>query len=129
MILFVCTGNTCRSPMAAALARHAGIDARSAGLFPMENAPAAGGAVRAMAARGIDLTGHRARRVTGEDAEGAARIFAMEEGHRAMLESMYPACRGKVSVLLIPDPYGGDDRVYRACADAIERALREAGVL
>ena len=129
MILFVCTGNTCRSPMAAALARHAGIDARSAGLFPLENAPASGGAVRVMAEQGLDLTGHRARRITEEDAENAQRIFAMEEGHRAMLERMYPACRGKVSVLHIPDPYGGDDRVYRACARAIEKALREAGVL
>lgn len=129
MILFVCTGNTCRSPMAAAMARRTGLDARSAGLFPQENAPASGGAVQAMAARGIDLTAHRARRITAEDTENAERIFAMDDGHRALLETLYPASRGKITVLHIPDPYGGSDDTYLACARAIEKALKEAGVL
>lgn len=130
-ILFVCTGNTCRSPMAAALfnrrARERGIDAEagSAGVAAQPGAPASANAVLACAREGIDLSGHRARQLTPALVERADRIYGMSEAHRALLEARFPAARGKTRVLGggIPDPFGGDEGVYRLCLTAIGRAV------
>ena len=126
MLLFVCTGNTCRSPMAAALAETMGRKALSAGLYALPGAPATPQAVRAAARRGADLTGHRARMVTEEMMAAADRVLAMTEDHARALMDRFPRYAGKVSVLFpaIPDPYGGDDGVYEACARAIAEALK-----
>ena len=93
-VLFVCRANVCRSPMAAALLtrrlREAGISARvsSAGTDAL-NAPADPVAVRIMAARGIDLSGHCGRQLTGEDLTAADLVIAMSRDnlrHAVVLE-------------------------------------------
>jgi protein-tyrosine-phosphatase len=130
-ILFVCTGNTCRSPMAAAIfnrlarGRGVGAEAESAGVAAQACAPAAANAVLVCAEKGVDLSAHRARQITPALAAAAERIYVMSESHRALLEASVPLARGKIRVLGggIPDPFGGDAGVYRACRTAIEKAL------
>ena len=131
MILFLCTGNTCRSPMAAAMARAKGIDAASAGLFAVDGAPASPQAVRAAARRGGDLRAHAARTVTESMIRQADQIYVMTEAHRQALTARFPGSERKTRVLSpsIPDPYGGDDRVYEQCAQALETAMARAGII
>ena len=130
MLLFVCTGNTCRSPMAAALARRMGLDAQSAGLAAQPGAPATPQAQRAVLPLGTELSTHRAQRVTPALMAGAERVYAMTEAHAEALRAHYPAFADKIFVLRppIPDPYGGDDQVYARCAQMILQALANEGL-
>ncbi len=142
-ILFVCTGNTCRSPMAAGLARkmlaerigcnpeeleRRGIEILSAGVGA-GGGPASEGAKRAMAARGVDLSRHAARPVDAQMLHQADHIFAMTEGHRKTLVAMAPSCEDRVRLLLkdrdVRDPVGGDEEVYESCARLIEEGVAE----
>ena len=131
MILFVCTGNTCRSPMAAALARSRGVDAQSAGLYACPGDPATPQAVRAARRHGADLTEHLAQPVSASLLEEAERVYVMTHGHLDALLARYPACAGKAAVLspAVPDPYGGDDGVYEACIQTLLTALEQAGII
>ena len=131
MILFVCTGNTCRSPMACALARAAGVDAQSAGLMACDGAPASPLAIRAAGLYGADLRNHRARTVTEAMMREAEEAWVMTEAHEAALAQMFPQYARKVSVLRppIPDPYGGDEKTYEKCARSLTEAMRRAGIL
>jgi protein-tyrosine-phosphatase len=131
-ILFVCTGNTCRSPMAAALMNKLleergimQVIAESAGLAANEGGRASKNAVIAAGEAGADLSGHRARAVTRALIEGSDGIYAMSPGHRAALAAAYPAAAGRIKLLGsgIPDPYGGDINIYRRCRDDIIAAL------
>jgi protein-tyrosine-phosphatase len=91
-VLLVCTGNTCRSPMAAALLRDAankhpdffasGIEINSAGTTAISGASATPLAVKVMKKRGIDLDGHRATRLTRDVTERADLILTMARGHK-----------------------------------------------
>ena len=131
MILFVCTGNTCRSPLACALARAAGVDAQSAGLRPFPGAPASAH-TRTIARRyGIDLSGHRARQLDEAMMREAEAVWVMTEDHEALLNMMFPQYSRKVSVLWppIPDPWGGDERAYEKCAQRLLEAMRRAEIL
>jgi protein-tyrosine phosphatase len=141
-ILFVCTGNTCRSPMAAAIARRLlaerigchpddlearGIVLESAGTFGGAGA-ASEHAVTVVAKRGGDLSDHRSRALSPEMLRSADHVFAMTRAHRDAALSMEPSVADRVSVLAgdmdINDPAGGSLQDYQAAADAIERALR-----
>jgi protein-tyrosine phosphatase len=80
-----------------------------------------------MAERGIDISGHRARTVTGSDVAEADLILAMSSEHQQLLENTWPQYRWKIYRLSemtgkrrdIADPYGGPIREYRASADII----------
>lgn len=83
----VCVGNICRSPMAEALVAHRlagmpGVATASAGISALVGRPADGLAQELMAARGLDLSGHRARQLTPELATSFDLILVMEDGHR-----------------------------------------------
>ena len=134
-IICVCTGNTCRSPMAAALLNRAlarrglSLNVRSAGLVAREGEPASDQAIRAMADRGLDLTSHRAHTIDEKDVQDAL-LVCMTRNHAIALNARFPGARTVLLTELagqsgdIPDPYGGDKTVYAACADALE-ALAE----
>lgn len=131
MLLFVCTGNTCRSPMAAALCRSRGIDAQSAGLSAASGSPATPQAIRAAHRHGADLTDHLSRPVTRALLQTADRVFVMTAAHAIALQTRFPEAAPRVTVLkpAIPDPYGGDDAVYEDCILHIAQALKNAGVI
>jgi len=136
-VVFVCTGNTCRSPMAAAMATQifaeAGLAAEvlSAGVNAMHNQPASRHAVTVMKEGGLCLLSHRAAIVSGEMLEAAALVLTMTGSHRAVLLSDYPAARGKIFTLAeyvsddtnVADPFGGSVDVYRNCAAQIRAML------
>ena len=140
-VLFVCTGNTCRSPMAAAWlnrfgAAH-GIEAVSAGLFPSVGAPISQNAVAALKAAGVtpgpdnryDL--HTARRVDEAAMLSCDRAIGITRAHAMQLICDYPAFAGKISSMPrdIPDPFGGAEEDYALCLDRIASCLKEMFLL
>lgn len=131
-ILFVCTGNTCRSPMAEGIFRRMmqeeGLGERvlcqSAGLTPVEGEPAAENAVLACREVGVDLSGHTARKLTGEEIPMWDLFFTMSKTHGYILEQAGVPPLKIYIPSYIPDPFGGSLEVYRQCRDKLSAELR-----
>ena len=132
-IIFICTGNTCRSPMAEGLFRahggeeKTGLTAASAGLFTQDGMPVSRNAVAAAAERGADITAHRSRMLTAEMAHAARYLVCMTGAHYDRLCELFPDCADKVFTLLpedISDPFGGDLETYRRAAAEIDAGVR-----
>ena len=137
-ITCVCTGNTCRSPMAEGIARklisekYPGKDicVSSAGIATYNGAPASQHAIDVCAEIGIDISAHRSQRLNPEIAAKTDLFAVMTGSHRAvLLQCGIP--EDKIAVLGdgISDPYGGDEEEYRVCreqiADAVGRLMEE----
>ena len=137
-ILFVCTGNTCRSPMAELYFDHecarrkiSGVAALSAGIATFTGLPISEGARATLATLGIDSGDFRSRALDAELAAEASMIVAMGESHRRSIVSAFPDMAAKTRLLLefsgrsesVPDPFGSDPTVYAAVFSRMRPAL------
>jgi len=131
-VLFVCTGNTCRSPMAGALAGRLAeehglaLAVKTAGIFAFPGSPASDHAIAVMEEMGLDIRDHAAAPVTGELIDWADWIITMTEGHKQQLLAAFPQAGEKeITSFSIPDPIGGTLEDYRRTAQALLEALND----
>ncbi|HZZ86345.1 MAG TPA: low molecular weight protein-tyrosine-phosphatase [Anaeromyxobacteraceae bacterium] len=137
-LLTVCIGNICRSPMAEALLRaHLAAHGRheatvqSAGLAALVGRPADPVAQALMAARGLDLSQHRARQLTPALVTASDLVLVMDEEQQRAVEQLCPTARGRVQRLGrfgrfdVPDPYGGSQAQFEQALALIERGISE----
>lgn len=152
-ILFVCTGNSCRSVMAQGLLQHflarvgiGGIAVESAGVFAVDGMAATRETQSVLREIGVDCSGHRSRPLTAELAEGADLIFVMEPFQAEEIARRFPEAKTKAHLLkpyglppgqlmgspAIPDPIGKPLEVYEVCfaeiREAVERIVKSLKV-
>ena len=146
-ILFVCSGNTCRSPLAEVIAKHVlparlgfGVEVTSAGSSALEGSPASHYSAEVAREHGFDLSGHRSRALTAAMVREADLIVTMGSRHRETVGNLEPGALEHTYLLTnfsdhqlgdIPDPIGGDRATYertylviRECIDAMAGKLR-----
>ena len=139
-VLFVCTGNICRSPMALGLFRRLlgnrkDITADAAGVHAVRGQPPSVHAIDVCRKRGVDIAGFRSQPLTATLVERASHIFAMTGSHLETIHLLFPESAEKTFLLRefeesgatcwrdLPDPIGMGREIYEECADCIDKAL------
>jgi protein-tyrosine-phosphatase len=139
-IIFICTGNTCRSPMCEGyfkkLCREGGRDdimVDSAGTATWDGGGASHNSVNVMKEQGVDISEFSSKRLTPELIETADLLICMTHSHRAYVGQINPTALGKTYLLLdfdysdsggdITDPFGGSRELYSLCFDDMKQAL------
>jgi protein-tyrosine-phosphatase/predicted ATP-grasp superfamily ATP-dependent carboligase len=137
-VTFVCHGNICRSPFAAAVLEQkspAEITCRSSGCYPKEGRPSPDAAIAAARKFGVDLTGHRSSVMSQGDVDTADVIFVFERKNVDELSALFTGLEGKVHYLgaldggnrlEIPDPYGGSVETFARCYERIAEIIERA---
>jgi protein-tyrosine-phosphatase len=136
-VLFVCTGNTCRSPMAAAMFKALCVE-RGLAEIRVDSAGIAGGnmpvnkhAGEALAKHRVELLAAGSAALTSALVAAADLIVVMTHGHRVYVETEFPSARGKVETLMgvlgseadVPDPIGREQLAYEECLALMRPAL------
>jgi glycine hydroxymethyltransferase len=137
-ILFVCTGNVCRSPMAEGLMKELlggreDIVVLSAGVSAPKGAPASQHSIQALSELSIDLKSFRSQPVTEELLEQCTHVFTMTRDHRRLIDLLFPEHGEKIRLLGefsgnggdVPDPIGQGLSTYKRCRDVIKSALEQ----
>jgi protein-tyrosine phosphatase len=144
-VMMVCTGNTCRSPIAEGLAKHiasqqkgitpqdlqaAGVHIISGGTHASSGAPASAEAIQVMHEFGIDISSHRSRPITPDLINEADEIYCMTSSHRQAILTLAPHAAEKIFLLDpagrdVDDPIGADLKGYRRTAELIRRQLAQ----
>jgi len=135
-VIFVCTGNTCRSPLAegffkSLLAPDSDIIVGSRGIAAVEGVPVSANSLVAASDMGIDISDHKARSLTLQDVEMADYIFTMTSSQARILKDALPHFAEKIYSLAefsgcndITDPYGCNIDIYRKCAFELSEAIK-----
>lgn len=144
-VLFICTGNSCRSIMAEGLLKKLlkeknkeGFGVSSAGVAAMDGLKPAENTIKAMKKEGVDVSGYKADMLTKDMIDKADLILTMEKGHRDTVLKLSPeagsktfllkefTCAGKeISPLSVPDPIGGPLEVYERILNMLKQSIEE----